>query len=405
MTISAQAPRLRVCHLAYTFYEADNRVIRYAREMVGQGHEVDVIALRRPEQPSIGYLDGVRVIRIQRRSITEKSSVAYLAKLLWFLAKATVVLTGLHVRRRYDIVHVHNVPDFLVFAAWLPKIMGARIILDIHDILPELYSGKFGAGQQSMAIKSLLKVERASCAFADHVIVANDLWHETLLRRSTKRCTTLINYPDVSVFKPAPAGRRRIDGPFVFLYPGSLNHHQGVDVAIKAFVLAKADMPNSEFHIYGDGPAKPLLNALVRQYGIEDRVKIKDRVAIAAMAEIIASADVGVVPKRADGFGNEAFSTKILEFMASGVPVIVSRTRVDQHHFNDTLVRFFDSADERDLAAAMLDSFQNRREALTRADAGLAFARRNSWQERGGEYRDLVDSLLAPSWSRSEAVR
>lgn len=397
--------RLRICHLAYTFYESDNRVIRYARDMASHGHEVDVIALRRNDQSSRDTSDGVRLMRIQRRSVTEKSAVAYLAKLVWFFSKAAALLTSLHLRNRYDVVHVHNVPDFLVFAALIPRLAGARIILDIHDIMPELYSGKFGAGERSMVHRSLLTVEHAACSFADHVIVANDLWHETLARRSAKRCTTLLNYPDISLFTPAPASERKVGAPFIFLYPGSLNHHQGVDVAIRAFALVQECMANSEFHVYGEGPAKPLLGRLVRELAVEDRVKIRDRVSIAAMTKIMAAADVGVVPKRADGFGNEAFSTKILEFMASRVPVIVSRTRVDQHHFDSTLVRFFASGDERDLAAAMLDTFQNRGEAGDRAEAGLNFARRNSWQERGGEYRELVASLVAPSWSRSTVVR
>ena len=46
-------------------------------------------------------------------------------------------------------IHVHSVPDFLVFAALVPKLLGARIILDIHDILPEFYASKFGASKDS----------------------------------------------------------------------------------------------------------------------------------------------------------------------------------------------------------------------------------------------------------------
>jgi glycosyltransferase involved in cell wall biosynthesis len=399
------ASRLRICHLAYTFYDADNRVLRYAREMASQGHEVDVIALRRRGQPSVERQDGVRVIRIQRRSVTEKSAAGYLAKLLWFLGKAAVLLPALHLRRRYDVVHVHNVPDFLVFAAWLPKLTRARIILDIHDILPELYAGKFGRGEESRTFKWLLGVERASCSFADHVIVANDIWRAALVRRATTRCTTMLNYPDICLFKPIDPSTRRTNGRFVFLYPGSLNRHQGVDVAIKAFSAARPSMPDSEFHIYGDGPERPALTKLVQDLGLAGCVKIMDRVSLRAMAATISAADVGVVPKRAEGFGNEAFSTKILEFMASGVPVIASRTRIDEYYFDATMLRFFASGDERDLAAAMLETFQNPGPARARAEAGLKFAIRNSWQQRGGEYRQLIASLVASSSSGQAAVQ
>ena len=394
---------LRVCHVAYTFYEADNRVMRYAQDVAASGHAVDVIALRRGNQASMGIADGVRIFRIQRRSVTETTAVTYLLKLVWFLIKATATLTWLHARHRYHVIHVHNVPDFLVFAAIVPKLTGARIILDIHDIVPELYKGKFGAAERSRAFGALLKVERASCTFADHVIVANDLWRDTLLARSARQCTTILNYPDTTVFKPVAADQRRQDGRYVFLYPGSLNHHQGVDLAIRAFALGKNEMPDAELHIYGDGPAKPMLTELTRQLGLNGRVRILDRVSISEMATIIPAADVGVVPKRADGFGNEAFSTKILEFMASGVPVIVSRTRVDQHHFDSTLVRFFAPGDERDLAKAMTDVYHNRAETAARTEAAQAFAHRNSWQQHRNVYRRLIGFLTQPSWSRQAA--
>lgn len=395
---------LRVCHVAYTFYDADNRVMRYAQEMAASGHTVDVIALRRGKQSAKAVVNGVRVLRVQRRSVTETTAATYLAKLVWFLLKAASVLTWLHMKHRYDVIHVHNVPDFLVFAAIVPRFTGARIILDIHDIVPELYRGKFGAGEQSRAYAALLKIERASCAFADHVIVANDLWRDTLLARSARQCTAILNYPDTTIFKPLTAAQRRRDGKFVFLYPGSLNHHQGVDLAIRAMALAKNEMRDAELHVYGDGPAKPLLTALTRELGLNGRVRILDRVSIGEMAEIIAAADVGVVPKRADGFGNEAFSTKILEFMASGVPVIVSRTRVDQHHFDSTLVRFFSPGDERELAAAMIDVYRNRAETAARAENAQAFAHRNSWQQHRHVYRRLIGSLVQPSWSRQAAL-
>jgi glycosyltransferase involved in cell wall biosynthesis len=392
---SGQRRPLRVCHVAYTFYETDNRVVRYAREMQRQGNEIDVIALRRPGDATFGVADGVRLFRIQRRSVTETAAVTYLAKLVWFTVKAAVVLAVLHARRRYDLVHVHNIPDFLIFSALVPKLTGARLILDIHDLVPELYAGKFGSSNRSIACKSLTLLEKASCAFADHVIVANDLWYDALLQRSAKRCTSIINYPDLSVFKPSPAGKSSTNGRFVFLYPGSLNHHQGVDLALKAFSRVRKDMPRSEFHVYGEGPDRPLLDKLVGELGLGDCVRIRDRVPIAEMAEIIASASVGVVPKRADGFGNEAFSTKTLEFMASNVPVIVSRTRVDSHYFNSTLVRFFEPGDDRDLAAAMLDTFQNREAARLRADSAQRFAIQNSWQQRGRDYLNLIDTLVA----------
>ena len=387
---------LRICHLAYTFYEADSRVIRYAESLVEQGAEVDVIALRRPSQPRLGYSRGVRVFRVQRRVVTEKSPWTYLAKILWFFAQASALLAFLQLRKRYDIVHVHNVPDFLIVAALVPKLMGSRVILDIHDILPELYATKFGASSDSAVFRWLALVERLSCRLADHVIVANDLWREKLIQRSVPavKCTTMLNYPDLRLFRPLAERAKRGDAKFIFLYPGSLNYHQGVDIAIKAFAIVKDRMPNAEFHIYGEGPARLELERATSQCGLHGRVKMMDLVSIDEISRVISSADVGVVPKRAEGFGNEAFSTKILEFMACGVPAIVSRTRIDDFYFDDGLVRFFTPGNEEDLAEKLVEAYGNHGD-LEWARRAQKFAFHNSWHERAIGYERIIDSLTA----------
>src|SRR6185312_16798416 len=128
---------MRICMVAYTFYEADNRVRRYAEALAERGDEVDVIALRRSNQPRLEFLKGVRVYRIQNRSIDEKGPLTYLPKLLLFLAKSAWMLVKKIFTKPYSVIHVHSVPDFEVFAAFIPRLFGSRVILDIHDIVPE----------------------------------------------------------------------------------------------------------------------------------------------------------------------------------------------------------------------------------------------------------------------------
>jgi len=153
--------------VAYTFYDADNRVRRYAEALAKRGDQVDAIAIAREGQPAFEVLHGVRVFRIQRRMIDEKGPASYLVKLLLFFVRSAWILSVMHLRKPYDLIHVHSIPDFEVFATLIPKLLGARVILDLHDIVPEFYASKFRIGNRSIVFRLLVLMEKASCAFAD----------------------------------------------------------------------------------------------------------------------------------------------------------------------------------------------------------------------------------------------
>lgn len=384
----------RVCMLAYTFYETDNRVRRYAETLARHGCQVDTVSLRREGQPREGSLNGVRVFRIQKRARDEKNKFSYLYKLLKFFVNSTFFVSLKHLQHRYDLIHVHSVPDFEVFATFVAKMTGARIILDIHDIVPELYASKFGISTRSFAFKALAQLEKSSIAFSDHVIIANHIWEKTLVARSVRseKCTTLMNYPDPSIFHR----RDRADkhDKFVMIYPGTINWHQGLDIAIKAFALLGDDAAAAEFHVYGEGPMRAALQQLAVDLGLQDKVLFKGTLPLEKIAEVMSDADLGVVPKRNDAFGGDAFSTKILEFMSLGVPIVAAATRIDRHYFNDSIVSFFEPDNPEDLARAIRELIRNRELREKLAASALVFVEDYSWGKREEEYLSLVDKLV-----------
>ena len=387
--------RRNVCMVTHSYYETDNRVMRYAETLAAQGHRVDVIALRLSDDDPDVIVNGVNVFKIQTRAQDQQSQGAYLFPVLKFLLRSSWLLATRHRKSPYDLVHVHSVPDFMVFAAWLPKLTGAKVILDIHDILPELYASKFGRSQRSIVFKLLLTVERISAHVADHVIIANDIWRERLLTRtvSAEKCTTILNFPDREIFHKT--GVHRSNGKFLILYPGTLNNHQGLDIAMRAFAKIATEVPQAEFHIYGRGPDRQKLSNLADELQLGNQFVLHDILPLRQIAGVMETADIGVVPKRDNSFGDEAFSTKTLEFMALGVPLIVAETTIDRYYFNDSLVRFFKAGDEDDLATAMLELIKNTELRNKLAQNGLAFAQQNDWEHNKHKYLDIVESLEA----------
>lgn len=388
--------RKRICMLAYTEYECDNRVRRYAETLARRGDDVDVIALSGPlVSKPVERICGVTVFRIQHRNKDERSKWSYAWRLIRFLLSSSRWVARLHDQSRYDVIHIHNMPDFLVFAAWYPKLRGAKLILDIHDLTPELFASKFGANASGLYVRVLELVERVSAGFVDHVIVSNDLWLERLLSRSVskRKCSVFLNNVDPSIFYRRK--RVRTDDKFIILFHGGFQWHQGLDIAIEAFAEVRRRLQTAELHFYGSGVRSVIveLEALSQRLDLAASVKFCGIVPLDSIPEIIANADLGVVPKRSDSFGNEAYSTKIMEFMSQGVPVVVSGTRVDMFYFREGTVHFFRSGDSRALAEAILDVANN--ELLRRGlvERGLEYVERNGWDTKKEKYLDLVDDL------------
>ena len=398
--------RKKLCMVAYSPYESDNRIRRYAESLVKRGDQVDVIAITGAHSGPEKEVNGVTVYRVQHREHNERNKWTYAWRLLRFLWRSSAALTRLHKQNRYDVIHIHNMPDFLVFAAWYPKMTGAKLILDIHDVVPELFANKFRTRGKSAYVGLLKALEKMSANFVDHVIVSNHLWYRTITSRSVsqEKCSVFINNVDSEMF--SRHARNRADGRFIVLFPGSFQWHQGLDIAIQAFAHVKTRVPNAEFHLYGGagGDQEADLRRLVRQLDLEGSVKFCGGIALDQMAQVIANADLGVVPKRADSFGNEAYSTKIMEFMSQGVPVVVSRTKIDTFYFEEGVVHFFRSGDSQAMAEAMLDVINDKVLRQSLVARGYEYVERNSWDLKKREYLDLIDALSTEHFNDLQSV-
>jgi glycosyltransferase involved in cell wall biosynthesis len=393
-TPAPQRPK-RVCMVTYSEYLSDARVTRYAEALAQRGDHVDVLSLRRfPEAPSAEVVNNVNIFRQQSRiGKSEKGIADYAIPILSFLFSCSWWIARRHWKQRYDILHIHNIPDFLVFAASYPRLTGAKVILDIHDIVPEFYSSKFDVSKGSLMVDVLKLVERISSRQADHIIISNHLWLDKYRDRTgaNGRCSVFINNVNTEIFHPRP--QKRNDARFLIVFPGGLQWHQGLDIALRAFQRVSFEVPAVEFHIYGDGSVKEQLISLAADLELNGKVKFFDPLPVRQIAQVMSDADLGVVPKRADSFGNEAYSTKIMEFMSVGVPVVVSETKIDRYYFNDLVVRFFESGNHEALAEAILDMIRNPESSRQMAARASAYAAENSWDKRKLDYLRLVDQL------------
>jgi glycosyltransferase involved in cell wall biosynthesis len=399
--VRPQRPRLplRIGMLTYSFYESDARVRRYAETLASRGDSVDVISLRRQGQADYTEIKGVKIYGVQERVRDEKGKFSYLARILKFFFRSAAVLTRKHMKRPYDVVHVHSVPDFEVFAALVAKIAGARVILDIHDPVPDFFAAKFGYGENHLFYKTLRLIEKYSCHYADHIITVTDYWREVIKNRSripNEKTTVILNYPDGGLFDVSKVRKRKVsDGYFKVLYPGTLNKHCGLHIAVEAIALLRNRITNLRLDIYGKGTEEKHIRSLVMKRGLERMVFFHDVVPIEEVPNLMVDADIGIALLSGDhAYLRQALNVKLFEFLAMGLPAVATRGDAIERYLGNEVAILSNPNDPADVARCIRELYQNpeKREELRRA--GLMYAKKNNWQSQVDAYLDIIKAML-----------
>jgi glycosyltransferase involved in cell wall biosynthesis len=398
---TAPPPRrdLRVAMLTYSFYESDNRVRRYAETLVKKGHSVDIISLRGEKQEDYAVLKGVKIYRVQKRTRDEKGKFTYLARMLEFFLKSAMFLIRNHFRNRYDLIHVHSVPDFEVFAALIPKLTGSKIILDIHDPVPDFFLAKFKYNKNSFYFKALKLVERYSCHYADHVITVSDYWRVRIKNRSElpdQKITAIVNYPDTEIFNIGNhKARPQSTGGFTILYPGTLNKHCGLHIVLEAIALLKSTIPDIRLHIYGKGNEENALRLMVTKLGLKNCVVFHDTVSIDEVPKLMVNADIGIALLTGDNtYSKQALNVKLFEFLAMGLPAIATKVASIERYLGDGVVMLSKPNDPEDVARCINELYSNvdKREELRKA--GLIFSEKRNWHSESVRYEKIIEEIL-----------
>jgi glycosyltransferase involved in cell wall biosynthesis len=339
-------------------YDFDPRVRRKAEALVAAGYSVDVFALR-PENGAKNYtLNGVSVYTIslgKKRGSLFRYFFEYVTFFLWTFFRVPAAM----LRRRYAVIDVNSLPDFLIFAPALARIMGARLILDLHEITPEFYMSKYGIGEDAFSIRLVTFLERISVRFADRVLTINTPIEDLLVSRGLDRSksTVVMNAVDEARFAASAEQQASIKrGPetFVMMYHGTLTSIYGLDIAVEAFALAHQQMPGAELWILGSGSERDSLSELAEARGMSDKVKLVGQVSATEIPSWLSRCDVGLLPIRRDVFLDFAFPNKLPEFIIAGKTVLVSRLKAIRYYFSDEALAYAEPNDPAALAAQMV---------------------------------------------------
>ena len=384
--------------VTHSYYEEDPRVRREAEALVAAGRPVDVFALRRPDDPAAEVIDGVSVRRLGVQRHQGAGLRTYFVEYLAFLVRAGLALTRAHRRRRYRLVQVHTLPDFLVFAALPLRLAGVPVILDLHEAMPEFFRSRFRGRAGRIGYALLRAQEAAAVRFANAVITVNEALGDRLrgLGVPESKLTIIPNAPSLARFDAGryPARAFMADGTLRLAYAGALSPIYELDVVLMAVARlaeSRPELPVS-LELYGRDFAEVPLRDLAVTLGIGDRVTFHGRIAIEDVPAAIAAADVGLAPTRRSAFTDFSLSTKAFEYAAMRRPVVASRLPMVERTFGaDVMTYTPGDADDLVLALLRLVDAPGAREA--QVSRALERVRGLGWEQEASRYLALVDGL------------
>jgi glycosyltransferase involved in cell wall biosynthesis len=393
----------RVAVVLYSTYPEDPRPRRAAEALAAEGASVEVICLKETdEEPLHELFNGVSITRIPLKH-HRGGKLSYLLQYGTFILASAAILAGRTCTRRYDLVHVHNMPDVLVFSALVPKLRGAKVILDLHDPMPELMMTIFGLRVESRGVRLLKALEKLSLRFADAVVTVNKACKQIFSVRScpAEKVSVVMNSPDERIFQfhePSllDLAGRDCSKPFVMMYNGSLVERHGLDLAVVALGKIRKSIPQAELRIYGH--STPFLEQVlqpVRESELRDAVRYLGPKNLEQIVEAISECDVGVIPNRRSIFTELNTPTRIFEYLSQGKPVISPRAPGILDYFGPQELVLFELGDADDLAAKMEYVFRHPEEMVRMVERGQNVYRAHQWSSERLRFLDLAHGLLS----------
>jgi glycosyltransferase involved in cell wall biosynthesis len=389
-----------IVHIAQTQFPDDSRVRREALVAAQTGARVAVVALQDGLDPRpVGHYQGVTVVRLPGRR-RRGSLGKYVLEYTDFLARAYALLRRDPRFRHARVIHVHTLPDFLVMAARPARQLGAKVILDLHEIFPEFTATKLGPVLGPVARPVARLLERRSRRAADVTLTVNREI-ETLLhaRRAGpgERIEVIHNLTNPADFGPPGLTTGEIHGPLRLVYHGTLTPMYGLDLAIEAVATTRGHGVNVSFDIFGKGPMRAQLDALIEARDLGACVRLHGAVSHEELRQRLPGFHAGFLPTRLDGMTRYSLSTKLLEYVHLGIPIIAPRIPTYLRYFPENCATYFSSNNAADASRALIDfaaapatSRVAQARAAQQAVAGL------TWQTEAARLRAIYEELLAP---------
>lgn len=385
-------PRRRACIVRQNDIY-DGEIQREAEALAGAGFDVEVLCQSMGGLPGRATVNGVQVVRLPVSRANRSAPGKALAYGRFFLLAAGY-LSAQHVRRPYAVVQVCSMPDFLVFAALVPRLFGSKVVVKLQEPTPELATTVFGPTPLTAV---LARIEQWAIRFAHHTVTVTEQLKQRFVERGApaERITAVLNCADPQAMRPdGPPAATGTEPGFVVLCHGTIEDRYGQDTIVGAASLLRDEMPDLRVVLTGRGSGVEKMMRDITGRGVQDMVRFEGWVPLDRLREILCSADVGVVAQKSSPYSHLVHTNKMVDYWIFGLPVIASKLRAVSELYDARFIEYFEPGDEASLAAAIrrLRADPERRAQL--AENGKLAQRMNGWTAQRSVYLGIFEGLL-----------
>jgi glycosyltransferase involved in cell wall biosynthesis len=383
--------------IGYAEYFRDARIKRYVKSIETSGGSVDVLTLREEQGKKRERVGNCNLFFLTAK-YQGQSRIRYVFAYLKYFLACFYRLTALSTKFRYTAVHVHNMPNALVFAAIVPRLRGSRVVLDVHDLMPTTYQVKFGTALDRLIVKALILEQRISAWFSSEVICADHMqkaYLEEVCKVPAAKVTVIMNLPDETLFRPI-FPRRRTDSTFRLAYHGTIAERLGIDLILEAVAQIGKEIP-VHLSLYGGGSFLPEAIRRAEQLGIRDEVYFSESFfSVESVPELLSGTDVGIIGnRRTPATDSFMMPVKLFEFVQLGIPVVAPRLKIIQSYFGEDMLEYYEPGDTADMARHIVRLYREpmRREQLVRSAA--RFNEEFGWAGEKKKYLAMLNGWQA----------
>jgi len=385
---------------------ATSRVTAYARGLAAAGENVRVILLG-PSELDKATAVNTEISGVYRGIPFEYTSVSTI-KSPSFLTRRWRVLSSLFAaRRRILQMDAESGVDAILlysgsismgsFFSRVSRSVGATYVLDLAE-MPH-HSMAPGAAREAKQERH----GRRSIRRFDLVVAITRYLAEYARPYLRPEADVIVLPIMVDCDEYEPDGPPRSD-PRLIVYVGMLNERKdGVETLMKAFSRIAADFPNVSLRLVGDSDDArvsnvPAFRRTAEALGTSDRVEFTGQVLRAEIPRHLRDASVLVLARPSSQQAEAGFPTKLGEYLASGRPVVVTRTSDIAEYLVDGDNAYLVQPDDADALTAKL------REVLADPDSAAVGAAGRRVAEKRFDYR-VTGRALAEALARVRGGR